>query len=299
MTLISILIAVLLSCSFPVAKLVSASITNIGDKVSYWLNAGTYFSGFTAYFLVLILPLLLLVNISITMLELDFLAWVLIRVITDALLLWLFLDFRTIFGKVNKIYSHIRKDDLGPARLELAKVKTHNRLGIAVAEKTKIVELTLEYALIQSYSKIFAPVFWLFVLPNGFGLLIYCLSSLLLEGMDNSNYGGSHFRATTAGVTSVFDSICLRFFSACFILFGNPFPAIKAWYSQTSSSQFETLFIVVSASLKTKVDRFIYGGNRGLDLLRSLFRRLIMVSILWIAIISIFVYYYWMSTTLS
>ncbi|MBU6993563.1 regulatory signaling modulator protein AmpE [Ferrovum myxofaciens] len=89
------------------------------------------------------------------------------------------------------------------------------------SEPNQSVRAVLDEGILGSYQRFFAPLFWFFLLPGGWGPLLYCGTALLVEAEPD----GLFYRRMQAGL----DWTPVRLLALTFALVGDFEEALYAW----------------------------------------------------------------------
>ncbi|WP_297484912.1 regulatory signaling modulator protein AmpE [Ferrovum sp.] len=130
----------------------------------------------------------------------------------------------------------------------------------AHSEPNPSVRAALDEGILSSYQRFFAPLFWFFLLPGGWGPVLYCGTVLLTEAEPD----GLFYRRMQAGL----DWIPARLLALTFALVGDFEEALYAWRDPESLplSSHELLLAVLHGALGLGQTN---GGNGPLEALEA------------------------------
>src|ERR1700674_146387 len=242
MSLFSLILAILAQKfrSLPSRDPVSRWLESYADWIEHYFNAGERRFGVAAWS-VLILSLYVPLEIAFYLLgRVNFaLPWLL-----SAGVLYLTIRFRAILTEYTAISRALRAHDIDQARDLLGQCLSRSVLQY---DATQIAKASIEYAVINCYHGLFAPVFWFVVLPGPAGALIYRAAFIATQrGKHDATTEEHDFGWFAELMFELMDWIPQRLTAVSFAIVGDFEDALYCWRSQ--AAQWGTAEGIVLAS---------------------------------------------------
>ena len=149
------------------------------------------------------------------------------------LVLYLVIRFRTVLAEFTLIQRALRQDNIDEARERMGHWLNRPTQTLG---RSQLAKAAIEYALVNCYRGLFAPVFWFLILPGPAGALVYRATLIACERWeDKQESDGYSFGWFAHRVLEVIDWVPQRLTAVSFAIVGDFEDALYCWRTQAQS----------------------------------------------------------------
>jgi len=223
---------------------------NAASRIERWLNAnqnGTVLSGIVGTIILVFPPVAVIIFID------GYVSSVVsLSVLFDTLVLWFVIGWQSLQQHARAILTPLREQDLGAARLQLAKIVSRDTETL---NEGQIAASAVESVLENGHDSLFASLFW-YALLGPAGALLHRLINTLDAMWGYRTERFERFGKFAARLDDVLGFISARLTAVGYAILGVTQSAFRCWSSQAGSHQSPNAGVVMAVgagALETKI----------------------------------------------